>query len=88
MCLEHQVVNDKCPCKRPFGLFFFPSRLRNSEKRALWIQSMKRENVDKTRWEPSDSDRVCSDHFVDGEPTPSNPNRDNFSCSLEVTTIN
>ena len=35
---------------------------------------MKRENVDKTRWEPSDSDRVCSDHFVDGEPTPSNPN--------------
>ena len=81
MCLEHHMVNDKCTCKRPFKLFF-PSRLRNGDKRTLWIQAMKRENTDKTKWDPTDSDRVCSDHFVDGQPTPSNPNPSIGNCCM------
>ena len=34
---------------------------------------LRRENKDKTTWKPCNSDRVCSDHFVDGEPTVTHP---------------
>ena len=34
---------------------------------------LRRENRDKTTWKSCDSDRVCSDHFVDSELTVSHP---------------
>ena len=34
---------------------------------------LRRENKDKTTWKPCNSDRVCSDHFDDGEPTVTHP---------------
>ena len=34
---------------------------------------MKRKTENKTRWEPKQSDRVCSEHLVDGTPTLINP---------------
>ena len=43
------------------------------EKREKWIGKLRWENKDKTTWKPCDSDRVCSDHFVDGEPTVTYP---------------
>ena len=43
------------------------------EKIEKWIGQLRRENKDKTTWKPCDSDRVCSDHFVDGEPTVTRP---------------
>ena len=52
----------------------FPSVLRNSDKRETWIELLRRENVDRSAWEPCNSDRVCSEHFVDGELTVANPN--------------
>ena len=63
-----------CCCDPPFRLFMFPSIKRNSDKRKQWVQLMKRETVDKKPWQPCGSDRVCSKHFVDGEPTEKNPN--------------
>ena len=30
---------------------------------------MRKTTVSKTKWHPKPSDRVCSDHFVDNEPT-------------------
>ena len=63
-----------CCCDPPFRLYMFPSIKRNSEKRKQWVQMMKRETVDKKPWTPRGSDRVCSEHFVDGEPTEKNPN--------------
>lgn len=58
----------------PYRLFKFPSILRNGEKREKWIDILRRETRNKTKWKPCDSDRVCSEHFVDGEPTVHNPN--------------
>ena len=51
----------------------FPSVKRNYEQRKLWIKALRRENVDKSQWEPKKSDRICSIHFADEIPTPSNP---------------
>ena len=63
-----------CLCLQPtYRLFKFPSILRNGEKREKWIGQLRRENRDKTTWKPCDNDRVCSDHFFDGEPTVSHP---------------
>ena len=72
-CPTHNVEQRYCQCGCPFKLFCFPSKLRNSESRERWVRAMKRINQDKTKWEPSDSARVCSHHFVDGVPTLANP---------------
>ena len=45
-------------------LYCFPSILRNEELRNKWIRALKRQNKDKTQWKPSESDRVCSIHFL------------------------
>jgi len=34
---------------------------------------MKRETVNKTAWNPSQSDRVCSEHFMNGKATVEHP---------------
>ena len=62
-----------CGCKKPFELYMFPSMLKNGESRKKWVALMKRQTQKKTAWTPCPSDRVCSDHFVDGIPTPENP---------------
>ena len=54
-------------------LYCFPSKLRNSEKRARWVKAMKRVKPGNSRWSPCASDRVCSVHFIDGISTPNNP---------------
>ena len=74
ICLTHLCEKRYCECGRPFKLFFFPSELRNGDKRQLWVRAMNRINADNTEWKPKYNDRVCSDHFVDGEPSLANPN--------------
>ena len=72
---EHKALAHKdCLCQPPFRLYTFPGMKRDKEKRELWIKLMKRETVKRTAWQPKDSDRVCSEHFVDGIPTCKNPN--------------
>lgn len=71
------MTKENCPCVHddvPFRLFMFPSILRNSEKREQWIKLVNRQNPDKTPWKPCQSDRVCSEHFVDFYPLVENPN--------------
>lgn len=68
------MTKKTCGCEAPFRLFLFPSKLRNGEKRKKWTELMRRQTVNKTAWEPCDSDRVCNQHFVDGIPTFENPN--------------
>lgn len=48
--------------------------LRNYEKRKKWIIALRRVNRDKSEWKPCASDRVCSKHFFDGEPSVTHPN--------------
>ena len=73
ICPTHECAYNLCPCPQPFNLYWFPSKLRNSEQRARWIRAVKRETKNKTKWEPKESSRVCSEHFVDGTPTLQNP---------------
>lgn len=79
VCLQHGgssgsgETREYCGIERPFHLFCFPSVLRNNEQRQLWINALKRDNVDRKPWEPTESDRVCSKHFQDGEPSLEHP---------------
>ena len=34
-------------------------------ERDEWIQALKRENPNRTKWTPKSSDRICSLHFAD-----------------------
>jgi len=67
-------LKKNCACQPPFRLYLFPSEKRNLEKRKLWTSLLRRETVKKSAWSPCASDRVCSEHFVDGIPTVENPN--------------
>ena len=72
VCGEHHQEN--CPClPAPYRLFCFHSENRYIDNRLEWVKRLKRENPDKSAWMPRPSDRVCSKHFVDGEPTCANP---------------
>ena len=74
ICEEH-VCQEKgnCACQPPYQLFCFPSENRYISNRLEWTKRMRREKPDKTEWLLRPSDRVCSEHFVDGEPICNNP---------------
>ena len=67
------VVN----CRRSQGkdgkdgirFFKFPKN-RNREQHMLWVWAVSRVNLDGSPWEPGAQDSVCSDHFVNGKPSP------------------
>eukprot|EP00112_Aurelia_sp_Birch-Aquarium-sp1_P013366 Seg2834.5 transcript_id=Seg2834.5/GoldUCD/mRNA.D3Y31 product="hypothetical protein" pseudo=true protein_id=Seg2834.5/GoldUCD/D3Y31 len=73
-CEEHSGQKKKdCTCTPPFSLHWFPSILKDSEKRKGWIRLINRATKRGADWTPGQSDMVCSKHFVDGKPTPENP---------------
>ena len=75
-CYEHghtDVVHKFCGCKEPFHLSCFPSIITFNEERKLWINAMKRVMEKSKNWLPTESYRVCSLHFADGQPTLANP---------------
>ena len=72
-CEKHGVKKKDCDCAAPFKLFCFPSILRNSKQRSKWVELLRRETTAKGKWEPGSSDRVCSIHFVDEQPSANNP---------------
>ena len=45
-------------------IILFSKQVENAELRNKWIRALKRQNKDKTKWKPSESDRVCFIHFV------------------------
>ena len=56
-------------------LFPFPTLLRNPDGRQRWKEAVNRADA-KRPWkymDPSKDQRVCSEHFVDGEPTEQHP---------------
>ena len=75
-CTIHEKQTRKeCGCwlDPPYKLCCFPSSLRNGDKIKRWIAALRRINKGKSEWKPCNSDRVCSKHVVDGEPTNANP---------------
>ena len=70
ICYKHNDLDSSCKqeycihCIPPFKLQCFPSILRNAELRTKWTRVLKRQKKDKIEWKPSESDRVCSIHFV------------------------
>ena len=67
------VVHKFYGCKEPFHLFCFPSIITFNEERKLRIDAMKRVMEKSKKWLPTESDRVCSLHFADGQPILANP---------------
>ena len=47
--------------------------MTKGKERDSWIQALKRENPNRTKWNSKRSDRICALHFVDGLPTKVNP---------------
>jgi len=43
----------------------FPSK--NSDQKSKWLMAIKRINTDGTPWFPTDSSRICSEHFITGK---------------------
>ncbi len=76
MCDLHKCLNgtDKCDCQPPFKLLTFPTEKKNPDARKEWIRLVNRTDT-KTRkiWEPKRWHRICSVHFVHGQPTPEHP---------------
>lgn len=74
MCEIHQIQHGlgSCICDPPFQLFPFPTELKDKYGRQKWTSIINRKNGSEN-WMPKDDSRVCSDHFIDGRPTPTNP---------------
>ena len=61
VCEQHAPANkNDYVCAAPFKLFCFPSTLRNSRDRSKWVKLLRREIPGKKKWEPCNSERVCS----------------------------
>lgn len=75
ICDTHGCNNGSgpCDCQPPFRLFPFPTKKKNKERRLQWAKNISRSNDNGTLWMPNKNSRVCSVHFVDGEPTTQNP---------------
>lgn len=76
LCSAHNChrTSPECSCAEPFQLYPFPTAKKEPERRRKWIKSINRKNPKTGKnWQPSDDDRVCSKHFVNGQPTEDHP---------------
>lgn len=70
ICSKHGCLHDSCLCTPPFVLYPFPTSKRDPNGRKEWIKAINRKDSKTGKiWVPTDDDRVCSNHFVDGKPT-------------------
>ena len=75
-CTSHNChrTSQDCTCPDLFQLYPFPTLKGDHEKREKWVKSINRKNPKTGKnWQPSEDDRVCSKHFVDGQPTVDHP---------------
>ena len=75
-CTSHNChsASQDCVCPDLFQLYPFPTLKGDPEKRNEWVKSFNRKNPKTGKnWQPSEDDRVCSKHFVDGQPTVAHP---------------
>ncbi|XP_052079435.1 uncharacterized protein LOC127717711 [Mytilus californianus] len=61
-----------CDCSPPFQLIPFPTERKDPAGRKKWTTIVNRKNGN-NNWQPNSESRICSKHFVDCEPTLSNP---------------
>ncbi|XP_032880517.1 uncharacterized protein LOC116975475 [Amblyraja radiata] len=77
VCESHncKFSTGNCFCPPPFKLYPFPTEKRDGAARLRWTKLVNRKDVKGKNWQPDpkDNSRVCSKHFVDGEPTTLNP---------------
>lgn len=68
---HHTYFSADCGCL-PFILNKFPS---DDETKRKWVKLVNRQkdDVDRTRWQPTTNSVICSKHFRDGIPTDNNP---------------
>ncbi|XP_050032199.1 uncharacterized protein [Dermacentor andersoni] len=57
------------------GFFRFPKH--DPERRQQWIRAVRRRN-----WEPTENDRVCGEHFLQGQPCHTHKNHPDWIPSL------
>ncbi|XP_037509960.1 uncharacterized protein LOC119386753 isoform X2 [Rhipicephalus sanguineus] len=48
----------------PVKFYRFPGKWYEAERRKAWKAAVRRVNPDNTPWEPNQTSRICSDHFV------------------------
>ena len=76
-CSVHNSTRDlyTCDCKPPFLLFPFPSEKKDPDSMKTWTKLVNRMSTSKRGkiWEPNCDSRICSQHFLEEEPTTSNP---------------
>ena len=76
--------DERYPCKFKIrsnaGTMKFFKFTKHTKKRPIWIENIKkgRENLS-----PGSGTFVCANHFIDGEPTPQNPNPTHFLTPTE-----
>ena len=77
ICEMHKEKHAKppCICKPPFKLYTFPTEKKDPEARNLWCKLINRTSAQGSQsiWTPGKKSRICSVHFIDGEPTKENP---------------
>ncbi|KAJ8018293.1 THAP domain-containing protein 2 [Holothuria leucospilota] len=61
-CKNHNKMIQKV------SFFTFPTRHRSPERRDKWLNAVKRQNVNGSRWSPSKHLVIGAEHFVTGKP--------------------
>ena len=74
-CQEHNCRYDACNCQAPFKLLCFPNANDEVDRRREWTHIVNRKDlVTGKNWRPDANSRICSQHFVDGNPSDILPN--------------
>lgn len=70
ICEKHNcnLGQGSCDCLPPFRLFPFPTERKDPAGRLQWTSLVNRKNGSRN-WIPNSESRICSKHFVDGEPS-------------------
>ena len=62
--------HDSCSCKKPFTLLPFPTEKKDPHARKIWIKTIARADSKGKNWQPQKYDRICSIHFKENGPYP------------------
>ena len=70
-CCQHNCKygDEACDCPAPFILYPFPTEKNDAFLRKQWIKLVNRKDAKTGKnWEPDRNSRICSKHFVNGQP--------------------
>jgi len=78
------VVGCNHVSKNEKNLHFYRFPKKNKKQVDQWVKAVKRINSDGSRWQPSDSSRICSSHFANGEKS-DNPGHPSYGPTIFPT---